>query len=463
MKASLITLILCTQFCWSQISFQKFFGGSSHDFGHAVEQTSDGGYILIGQTNSFGPNQDIYLVKTDELGNEIWSKTYDSGETDWGISAKQTSDGGYILCGGWNGATSDSLVLIKTNSTGDVLWNYRFSGSIDREVGQSVIETSDGGFAACGFTGPFPYEDIFVVKTNSLGTLEWSKVFSGSLKEIARTIRQTSDDGYFILGSTNSRGYGEDDLYLLRLNAIGDTLWTKTYGTSLSEVGSSMCINSDGSIALIGYEYFNGGNIYVVKVESNGTIIWEEYYGGSGWDIGYSIKQTSDDGFVLAGRFDNTSVSGNHEMYCVKLNDSGNIQWENTYPAGIMSDAACVQQTLDGGYILFGTRTSEVSFDSDMVLVKVPANGLLELECLSENVNLNAYPNPFNDQITIEIKSLKSTFDITLTDINGKVLKHIQNVSSKIILQTESLPSGIIFISISADEHIIARGKIIKN
>jgi hypothetical protein len=205
MKHIFYTVIFFSFTAFGQSSFQETFGGSAHDFGHSVEQTSDGGYIALGQTTSFGNGgQDLYLIKTDEFGVEMWSKTYGTADWEWGISVKQTSDDGYILCGGWGGTSNDSLVLIKTDAIGTEEWNYRFSGSMDRDVGQSVIETADGGFIAVGFTGGFPVEDVFIVKTSILGVVEWTKVYSGTAQEIARVVRQTSDLGYVVFGSQSS-------------------------------------------------------------------------------------------------------------------------------------------------------------------------------------------------------------------------------------------------------------------
>ncbi|HKL02212.1 MAG TPA: hypothetical protein VJ911_01000, partial [Cryomorphaceae bacterium] len=145
----------------AQITFEKTFGGDENDFGFAVGQTTDGGYILFGQTQSFGNGlQDMYLVKTDEEGNETWSQTYGGLDYEFGISAQQTLDGGYILCGGYSGIGNDSLALIKTDSNGNEIWNNRFSGTASRDVGQFVQQTFDGGFIAVGFTGDAPSEDI---------------------------------------------------------------------------------------------------------------------------------------------------------------------------------------------------------------------------------------------------------------------------------------------------------------
>jgi len=456
----LILFLYVNSNCVTQISFQNLYGGTDYDFGHSVEQTSDGGYIVFGQSSSFSSSQDLYLLKLDAYGMEEWSHTYGTSNTEFGISVKQTMDGGYILCGGWNAGInlSDSLVLLKTNSMGMEEWTHTFSGSIDRDGGQSVIETSDGGYAACGYTSSFPNEDVFVVKTNSAGIEQWSKIFSGPAHEISRTIRQTSDDGFFVFGSTNSYGAGERDYYLLRLDSAGDSLWTKTYGTVNDEEGTSMHINSDGSIALIGYEYFNGGNIYAIKADGDGNVIWDEYYGGTGRDIGYSIKQTSDNGFVLSGRKDNTNSSGTYDMYCIKTDQNGIVDWEFSYPLGLMSDAACVQQTSDGGYVMTG---SSLGSDTDVVLLKIPGNGILNITESNVNIDVSIYPNPFVDYTDITLNNNNDPVDIVIYNMDGKVLYREFNISSTIRIEGSVLQKGLNFFRIEDNGEEIVSGKIV--
>lgn len=463
MKYAFISLLLCANMCIGQISFQNLYGGSETDIGHSVEQTSDGGYIILGQTSSFSSSQDLYLIKTNEFGVEEWSQTYGSSNWEWGISVKQTSDGGYIMCGGWEGPSSDSLVLLKTDSNGIEEWNHRFSGSIDRDVGQSVIETSDGGYAACGFTSAHPNEDVFVIKTNSAGIQEWSKVFSGPAHEVSKTIRQTSDNGFFVFGSTSSYGAGMRDYYLLRLDSSGDTLWTKTYGTPDDEEGTAMHINSDGSIALIGYESFNGGNIYAIKADANGNVIWDEYFGDSGWDIGYSIKETSDDGFILSGRKDNTITGGTNDMYCIKTDQNGVVDWEFSYPLGLMSDATCVQQTSDGGYVMTGSNTTSTgtSFDNDVVLLKIPGNGVLNIIENLNDIAVEVYPNPFIDYTTISLRDYANPVDIIVYGSDGKILLQRTNVNGSIRIESNELNTGLNLFSIKDNDKEIASGKII--
>ncbi|KAA1243505.1 T9SS type A sorting domain-containing protein [Aquimarina sp. RZ0] len=448
---------------YCQTNFQKTYGGSNDDFGLSAHQTTDGGYILFGQTSSFGNGfQDMYLVKTDAQGDEQWSKTY--GGTDWefGISAQQTKDGGYILCGAYGGIDDDFLSLIKTDPDGNEIWNKKYSGTVDRDVGQFVQQTIDGGFIAVGFTGASPNEHIYMVKTDRDGNEEWSKVHTSIGKEHAAEIRQTSDEGYIIIGETNSKGSGGKDMYLVKTDKVGEIIWTKTYGTPSDEIGRSLYITSDNGFILLGYEDSDKGNLYLVKTDSLGNEQWSNYYGNTGRDLGQSIQQTLDEGYILAGRKENLET-GTNDLYAIKINDTGIIGWERTFPRGVFSEANSVQQTSDGGYILFGYAVEET--DSNMYLVKIDETGLLSIDDINQRlIDVSVYPNPFTEYTTVGVKDYKNrNFSITLYNHQGQIVRLINDIRDRQIrIERNNLASGMYFFQVStADTPLLKTGKLI--
>jgi len=469
MKTLLLTIVifLTVLAIYGQTTFQKTYGGARNDFGLSVQQTTDGGYILFGQTSSFGSGaQDMYLVKTDDQGNKQWSQTY--GRTNWefGISAQQTTDGGYILCGAYSGLGNDSLALIKTDPTGNVIWNKRYRGTVDRNVGQFVQQTSDGGFIAVGFTGQSFIEHIYMIKTDIDGNEQWSKTHFSTGRAKAVGVRQTSDGGYAMIGQTNSTGFGGKDMYLVKTNSTGDTIWTKTYGTSKDEIGRSLFITSDNGFILLGYEDSVGGNLFLVKTDEFGNEQWINYYGGTGWDIGHSVQQTLDGGYILAGRKENTGA-GTNDMYCIKTDNSGTVEWEYTYPKGFMSDANSVQQTSDGGYILLGSTTDSIEgIDSDMYLVKITDLGLVYI---SDNEDpkliVFAYPNPFTEYTIIELNDSKNRiYSMMILNSQGQIIKSINRITTgQIRIERDNLISGLYFFKLSTDGNLVATGKLIIN
>jgi len=259
----------------------RTYGGSGADVGYSVTQTSDGGYIVAGSTASFGAgNWDVYLVRTDTYGDTLWTRTYGGGSTDHGNSVKQTSDGGYIVAGGTEsfGAGEGDVYLVKTDAVGDTLWTRTYGGGAG-DIGNSVAQTSDGGYIVAGSSFGAGLTDVYLVKTDSVGDTLWTRTYGGSDDDEGYSVAQTSDGGYIVAGRTESFGAGSGDVYLVKTDAVGDTLWTRTYGGSSTEWGRSVAQTSDGGYIVAGYTYSFGdtlGDIYLIKTDSLGYTGIEE-------------------------------------------------------------------------------------------------------------------------------------------------------------------------------------------
>ena len=207
---------------WNNITF----GGSEIDGGTNVQATSDGGYILTGYTESFGAGSyDMYLVKTDASGNEIWSQTFGGSDYEIAFFVQETSDGGYILVGTVSSGSGD-MYLVKTDVSGNEIWSQTFGGSSD-DRGRSVKETSDGGYILVGYTSSFGAGtyDMYLVKTDASGNQEWSQTFGGSGSDSAYSVQETSDGGYILTGYTESFGAGKSDMYLVKTDSEGNPIF----------------------------------------------------------------------------------------------------------------------------------------------------------------------------------------------------------------------------------------------
>ncbi len=359
-------------------AWTRTFGGTGYDYGHSVQQTTDKGYIVAGDSNVYGleGGGDVYLIKTDSLGYAIWTKTFGDIGNDYGYSVQQTTDGGYIVVGqkapdDTADHTNNYVYLIKTNLTGDTLWTRTFGGT-GHDYGNSVQQTTDGGYIVAGVTYSFGAgrADVYLIKTNSLGETLWTKTFGGSELDHGYSVRQTDDDGYIVAGRTHSFGAGDWDVYLIKTDSLGDTLWTKTYGDANWNVSYSVQQTDDGGYIIAGYTKAAGHlnyDCYLIKTNPLGDTLWTKTYGRDRSDHGYSVQQTTDGGYILAG----TSYIPDSAYDCVwviKTNHSGDIMWEKVYASTDGNRRNFVQQTEDGGYIIAGSKTGN---HFDVYLIKI--------------------------------------------------------------------------------------------
>jgi len=351
------------------------------DVGKSIQQTSDRGYIITGFTTSYGAGgRDVWLVKTDSAGNKIWDKTFGGSHWDEGYSVQQTSDGGYILTGYTSsyGAGDYDIWLIKTDAHGDKAWDRTFGG-LACDISYSVRQTPDGGYIIAGWTDSYGagWDDVWLIKTDTSGNKLWDRTFGGADWDQGHSAQRASDGGYVIAGLTMSYGAGDSDVWLVKTDAIGNRLWDRRFGGAFDDEASSVQQTSDGGYIIAGWTDSSGVGDYdvlLVKTDSVGNKVWNRTLGGANADRGLSVEQTSDGGFILAGSTDSYGA-GYHDAWLVKIDPTGNKVWDRTFGGPGYDVGSSVQQTSDGGYIVAGYTTSHGAGSFDVWLIKTDAEG----------------------------------------------------------------------------------------
>ena len=283
------------------------FGGLAYEDARTVQQTADGGYILAGSAASFGAGSfDAWLIKTDSSGNEEWNKTFGGSADDFAYSVQQTSDGGYILAGEtWSFAVGGKDAwLIKTDSSGNEEWSKTFGGQ-GGEFVDSVQQTPDGGYILVGSVGNGGSHDALLIKTDSSGNEEWEKTFGGSAGDMGKEVQRTSDGGYILGGMTESSGAGGYDFWLIKTDSSGNEEWSNTFGGADDDEAFSVLQTSDGGYVLTGKTRPTEDgkwDAWLVKTDSNGNEEWNKTFGGADDDEVFSVLQTSDGRYILAGK-----------------------------------------------------------------------------------------------------------------------------------------------------------------
>jgi hypothetical protein len=376
--------------------WNKSFGSDSDIRGTSVEQTRDGGYIIVGV--GF---EDVKLFKIDSSGNEQWSKyigrtVYDDrnyySDTENRFSARQLIDNGYIIIGTIEHDDHYSDVwLIKTDSEGNKQWDKTFDVSGYDDYGYSVQQTEDKGYIITGYTE----SRAFLIKTDSSGNKEWIQTFDAGGDwgyVLGRSVQQTNDGGYVIAGKVGGK-YTDTawvySVWLLKTDPYGNIQWEKTFGGRSG--GRSVQQTGDGGYIVVGDYIVKGGysDIWLIKTNPSGNEQWDILFGGQDDDRGYSVQQTTDNGYILTGYAEPhgsyDSQSGVNYAWLIRTDPYGNMQWNKTFGNyendkgyKIVIEGRSVQQTSDGGYIVTGTTYPYGLFEdyrNNIWLIKLEGTG----------------------------------------------------------------------------------------
>jgi hypothetical protein len=527
---TLVLLCICMytyNYAQSHLQAENAFGGSATDRAYSIQQTKDGGYIVAGSTTSNNGQvhgnhaqgeSDYWVVKLSRAGTIQWQTCLGGSIDEVAFSIQQTTDGGYIVAGeanSFNGQVVGNhglldVWVVKLDSSGNIIWSKALGGS-NNDFATSVRQTKDGGYIVAGGTysndgnvtghhGSTATADYWLIKLDASGNMQWQKTYGGSNGDIAMSAIQTKDGGYIVAGNSNSTNgditnmhdsiYG--DAWIVKTDKLGNIQWQKAYGGSDYEQANSIQQTNDGNYIAAGWTRSNDGDVtgnhgnydfWVIKIDTVGNLKWQKCLGGSNGDLAYSIEQTTDNGYIVAGGTTSTDgqVTGLHgtdeDFWVTKLDVNGNLQWQQALGSNQFEEARSVDQTKDGGYVVAGwtgfanNNNGDVTGthgDYDMWIVKLSANaGIVSTQNISiqKNLQFTLSPNPANDFIRLNIISEKPSVLLQVINSNGNIVQ-LQTISinknTNVFIDVSKLHTGVYTATIFAGKDITST-QFIKN
>lgn len=506
----------------SSIEWQKCMGGSEDDKGHSIIQTTDGGFISVGLTRSTDFDlignltsswSDLFVVKFSSNGIVEWKKCIGGTGGEYYPSIIETYDGNYLISAETFSNDEDvsgnhdpncsttwktDAWIVKLDNLGNIIWQKCFGGS-DFDAGQALIQTYDGGFVFAGYTASYDgdlfnqnfYENTFqgwIVKIDSIGTIQWQKLIGGLGEDFLYSIQLTSDSGFIVAGVTTSHdgdvigNYGVESAWVVKLSNTGSIQWQKCIGRGYYSKATDVKQCSDGGYIVacekmvpVGTEmgYSQG---YVIKLTSSGNVEWEKQLGGNRDDFLNSIQETVDGGFIVGGStyswdgdLQGTPYLGYLDYWIIKLSSIGNIEWQRRFGGNNVDRLLSIQQTSDLGYILAGETKSNnndvygihtdgsSAINYDMWIVKLSPSVSSEL---FENVeSIRTYPNPVQDYLNLQVDPSLLNHSYQIYSITGQLVLSGEVTSENMELHLGSISDGIYLLKIGDQTKKILKTK----
>lgn len=474
-----------------EIEWAKCYGSSGNDIARCIKQTTDGGFIIAGQSNfndghvsGNKGNYDCWIVKTDSDGDIVWQRSLGGNNKDIANSIYQTADGGFIMAGATSSLSGDvsfnfgnsDFWVVKLDTLGEIEWEKSLGGS-NLDEAKSVMQTKDGGYIVAGSTHSqdgyisvnHGKSDYWVVKLDTIGDVEWQRTYGGSETDEASSIQQTTDGGYIVAGSSRSNDWEVEnshynpDLWVLKLDSLGNIQWQINLGGDDIDKAHDVKQTPDGGFIIAGEIESITGDIpgnhglsdcAVIKLNNSGSIEWKKALGGSNWDRCYCVEPTQNGGYILTGTTtsydgDLTEAFGGYDVWIIELTQTGEIIWQKSLGGTGNDKAYGVIQTTDEGFVICGesnSMTGDVSDNlgnEDFWIVKL-SKSVTGVSSVLKN-NFTVFPNPTSAFITI--REIFPSTPITITNIQGKTVYQSFAVSENQTIDISKLPEGMYFLN----------------
>ena len=494
------------------IQWQYSYGGTSADLPYKVIATFDGGYMVAGisQSNNGNLNNnyggyDCWITKLDSSGLLQWQKSFGGSFNDAINSIIQTSDSGFIFVGSTGSNDHDITFnhgsydywVVKLDTAGNILWQKTYGGS-NFDAGSDMVQSSDGGFLIAGSStsndgdvsvhyGSSNDDDFWIVKIDSIGTLMWEKTFGGTLDDTPLSIAKTNDNSFIIGGYTYSNdsdvtfNHGQEDCWVIKIDSIGNLLWQKSFGGSVLEKVTSIIQTNDGGFAFNGFTNSTSGDVsgnhgnndyWFVKLDSSGNIQWQKCFGGFQGDNGYSIIQTSDYGYALTGLSGSSNGNatfnhGNYDYWIIKTDSLGTIEWQKSLGGTNFDNAYSIIEKNTNEYVIAGSSNSndgDVTGNhglEDFWIVKLNNSVGINEHTLSSNIKL--FPNPVGNFLNVEFPFLiNDKVSISILNPIGEIIQENNLRLNNEAINVGNLKQGIYFLKVLAGDNYFT-AKFIKN
>jgi hypothetical protein len=357
-------------------AFEHLFGGAGIEVGNAVRELPDGGFIVVGYTSSYGAGQeDAYLIRSDAAGDTLWTRTYGGPGRDWGWDVLPTAGGGFIIVGFTNsyGAGGDDVWVIGTDADGAERWTRTYGGAGD-DIAWAFHATADGGYVVAAQTTSYGAgeRDVYILRLDASGDTIWTRVLGGpGIDRIFSTV-PTDDGGSVFTGITSNESAGELDATLIRIDSVGTVVWARSYGGEGRDIGHGVTTAPDGGFLLVGYtnSYGAGANdIYLVCTDGSGTVRWTQLIGDAGDDRAMMGTPMAGGGYAIAGY-----ASGADEYWSAKLtavSETGEELWSESFGSPGTDRGVMLQQTAGGAFIFTGGIWNPADEEPDLFLAKI--------------------------------------------------------------------------------------------
>ncbi len=478
---SIVVGTLVSQRCFAQELFTRVYGGNSYDFGKGVIQTPDNGYLIAGTTGSFGVESgQIMLIKTGEEGYEEWRKYYGGPLADQAESMQISSDGNLLIAGSTETVdNSYQFYALKLNMAGDTIWTRTYGGQ-SWDLCRKAVALDDGGFALFGQTFSSGSGDFFLVRIDSEGDTLWTKTYGGSGLESGEAIDVPADGGYFLAGYTESFGAGKADMYVIKTDENGDTLWTKTFGGAEDDFCYGIGATADSGYVMVGGTYSNTAGVSDMVIQKEGAdLTWVQYASFAGEGGAYRDviiepltgnvtaigNHTGGDFGKIDGRIIRYGADG---IWNGAAKDHGSLEDDFFYDVKLCSD---------NGYIIVGNTQGYLNRFDDVFLVKTGNNGLSvdpelgvnEIILGGKQFGVVVGPNPFTTQAPSlyiqnfdELERVAEKLQIRLYNAFGQEVYQQLVTAGTTTLETGALSNGIYTFVLSSAEMVLATGKAVK-